>query len=51
MRLLSAGVDIEDIHAITRQSHEMIKHYGKQYDRERRARGHIKDGNEKSMTG
>lgn len=41
MRLLSVGVEIEDIHAITGQSHEMIKHYGKQYDRERRARAAI----------
>lgn len=41
MRLLEVGCEAEDVHAVTGQSHKMIKHYGKQYDRERRARAAI----------
>lgn len=41
MRLLQAGCETEDVRAVTGQSREMIDHYGKQYDRERRARAAI----------
>lgn len=41
MRLLEAGCELEDVQAVTGQSHKMIKHYGKQYDRERRAKAAI----------
>lgn len=41
MRLLEAGCEVDDVHAVTGQSREMIAHYGQKYDRERRARAAI----------
>lgn len=37
MKLLEDGNDYEIIHAITGQSHDMIRHYGKAYERRRAA--------------
>lgn len=35
MRLYEVGCSVEEIHAITGQSHQMIHHYGQAYNRDR----------------